>query len=752
MKSKLFLFIILSIASSKIYSADYTKISPWNGEITNSETWSGTIFIAKYIKLKNNAVITVSPGTVIKMGHQTGISELNGQLKLKGTIESPIIITSIDDNSHGVTIDDYEGTSDGDPSPGDWGGISLRASKITVSNVNIYYGATKSNNSSNAALYIYNTDTCVISNCNISYSGANGAIIDKNASLYNCNFSYNGEHGLTTTISTIDSLSFYNCTFSHNDKDGVHATVYAGDVSANGCTFENNEDVGLYMSGSNSSIGSDLPAYCLIASCTFRDNGSYPVSLNTMNLSSPFKDNTVENNTYNAFLINSVRGGFNASLHSNGGIPYIFNNLGIYSDTLTINKGTIVKVQNNPLSSLETRNNAFLIINGSKDNPVIFTAIEDDNVGGDTNNDALQTLPVYRNLMRIKKGAKIAYTQFLYSNIFVSNDAKAHFKHCHFENAQPQKEGETASALSGNADMDSCTFTNNYWGFVPNVYKDTAHVSNCIFLNNEEGIRILGEDISIRNNLFENNRIGVNIWDARDYHYIFLGKNLNDSIGNNTFTANRAYDIYNDTPIEIYAIGNKFDGTTAPEIDAKIYDDNEKSSSGKVIFSPWIQPQSTLTFLASVNGQLGVGVEISINGSTITTNADGKASIDLPNGDYQYTYSYSGNTSNNINISFTDDKNVKIVIVTTGTTKNSTQQITLFPNPVKDILHIKSEHPINRVEFFSTTGRLLHVAPVVETGRNLSLPMTHIPQGIILVKIRTNTGVRIQRIVNTILP
>ena len=746
MKLKL-LILTLCIISTEVFSAEYTKIYPWDGEITGSDTWSGTIFITRQISIKNNAVITVTPGTVIKMGHGTGISEFGGHLKLNGTAENPIVITSIDDNSRGAIIDDFDGTSDGDPNPGDWGGISLRASKKTVSNVNIYYGSTISNYSNNAALYVYSTDNCVIRNCNIKYSGENGAIIDENADLYNCNFSYNGEHGLTSTIKLIDSLSFYNCTFSHNGGDGVHAMVYAGNISAKDCSFENNADIGLYMSGSNSSIGNELPAYCFINNCSFKNNGTYPVSLNTMNLNNPFEDNLVENNAYDAFLINSVRGGFNSYLHSNDGIPYIFNNLGIYSDTLTINEGTVVKIQNNSLSSLETRNNAYLIVNGSEDNPVIFTAIEDDDVGGDTNNDTQQTSPVYRNLMRINNGAEITYAHFYYSNIYVNNETKAHFKHCRFENAQPNEEGRIAKAISGNANIDSCIFSNNYWGFAPNVYQDTAHVKNCAFLNNDEGIRISSEDISIRNNRFESNRIGVNIWDARDYHFIFLGKNHTDSLGNNTFTANSEYDIYNDTPIKIYAIGNKFDGTTAQEIDAKIYDDNEKSSNGEVIFTPWLQEQSTLTFIASVDGQLGVGVEININGSTITTNANGRASIDLPNGDYNYTYSYNDIASDIINISLTGDKNVKIVIATTGINDNATQQISLFPNPTQDVLHIKSENSIKRVEFYSTTGSLLHLVSSAKAEGNLSLPIAQIPQGIVLVKIHTNKGVRMQRIV-----
>ena len=84
--------------------------------------------------------------------------------------------------------------------------------------------------------------------------------------------------------------------------------------------------------------------------------------------------------------------------------------------------------------------------------------------------------------------------------------------------------------------------------------------------------------------------------------------------------------------------------------------------------------------------------------------------------------------------------------LSTGVNERGYADISMYPNPVTDVLHIESEHAISRVEFYGITGALLHT---VETGHALSATVSvqNIPQGVIIAKAYTENGVRVYRLV-----
>ena len=83
-------------------------------DITTSTTWSGVILLQNKIYVKNNATLTIAPGTIIRGDKPTQGSLIvtrGAKLNAIGTLASPIIFTS------------NEGT--GNRNEGDWGGIVL---------------------------------------------------------------------------------------------------------------------------------------------------------------------------------------------------------------------------------------------------------------------------------------------------------------------------------------------------------------------------------------------------------------------------------------------------------------------------------------------------------------------------------------------------------------------------------------------------------------------------------------------------
>ena len=98
-------------AENTDYPATTSTVST---DITTSTTWSGVILLQNKIYVKNNATLTIAPGTIIRGDKPTQGSLIvtrGSKLNAIGTIASPIIFTSNE--------------AIGNRSEGDWGGIVL---------------------------------------------------------------------------------------------------------------------------------------------------------------------------------------------------------------------------------------------------------------------------------------------------------------------------------------------------------------------------------------------------------------------------------------------------------------------------------------------------------------------------------------------------------------------------------------------------------------------------------------------------
>jgi hypothetical protein len=94
-----------------VYPATTQTVS---ADVTTNTTWSGVVLLQNKIYVKNNATLTIAPGTIIrgdKVTQGTLIITRGAKLNAQGTVSQPIVFTSNE--------------AVGNRNEGDWGGIVL---------------------------------------------------------------------------------------------------------------------------------------------------------------------------------------------------------------------------------------------------------------------------------------------------------------------------------------------------------------------------------------------------------------------------------------------------------------------------------------------------------------------------------------------------------------------------------------------------------------------------------------------------
>ncbi|NLK48854.1 MAG: T9SS type A sorting domain-containing protein [Bacteroidales bacterium] len=82
--------------------------------------------------------------------------------------------------------------------------------------------------------------------------------------------------------------------------------------------------------------------------------------------------------------------------------------------------------------------------------------------------------------------------------------------------------------------------------------------------------------------------------------------------------------------------------------------------------------------------------------------------------------------------------------IDTGTYKLSTHGLSLYPNPVNDILHIRAEKAVTAIRIYDING----TAVAQNMGENISeIKLAHLPAGIYMVRVETGEGVNTMRII-----
>ncbi len=173
--------------------------------------------------------------------------------------------------------------------------------------------------------------------------------------------------------------------------------------------------------------------------------------------------------------------------------PYIIVGMRTVGTPLVIEAGVVVKFEKGISNSLRVQNDFF--VKGTAEEPVVFTSIRDDSIGGDTNNDQNKSQPQRGDWSSISfspwqdKTLDINYAKVRYSsfgiNIF-------------------------AYDFSKNRTVKNCELTNNGYGIA--VYNAEPVIEGNVFTNNSKGVWVGNNDSRIAKatgNSFSGNETGV---------------------------------------------------------------------------------------------------------------------------------------------------------------------------------------------------------------------------------------------------
>lgn len=312
----------------------------------------------KWPIVESGATLTIEPGVIIMpQNADYTFLEIRGTLKAEGTASDKIVFTSKNDSSYG---------SSGPAAPGDF--------------KNIVFTSTSTNSVLDYVLF--------------SYGGKNAEMIKIDGSQIEIN-------------NSIIENSFKNGVYLNNSNSEIKNTE-----------IKNNSGTGIVVEGTESApeisdcqINDNIQYGIEIkngASPTIKDNsfsGNQVAAVYLKNAYPEFNNNQTTNNALNGIVVDSQTI-IDQDTTWNADMVYILkSNLGQYvivneGRTLILEPGTIIK----PYSPYYTP----LLINGALNaegvlgNEIVFTSINDDLFGGDTNNDGNTTMPADGDWKKIK--------------------------------------------------------------------------------------------------------------------------------------------------------------------------------------------------------------------------------------------------------------------------------------------------------------------------------------------------------------
>ncbi len=458
-----------------------------DGELKNNTIWSTSnhpYVIINQITIEEGVTLTIQPGTIIKFQIDYGKIVVKGTMDVCGTIDQPVIFTSYSDDEHG-------GDTNGDstetcPNPGDWRSIELGSNK--TSNIFLEHTLISYGGSDNFPSLNVHSNNVEISHSLITLSADMGI---------NCAYV---------------SPSIHDCRITENATEGI---------------FFPSPDATLPL---------------ILTNNTFKDNRNWLALLGYCNINTDIilSGNTCTGSDRNGFGI-SGRITDDVMFEADTNMPIVIINQDLSVNQgarFTISPGTIIKFNS---GGSDIYVNGVIVASGTMEKPIIFTSIDDDSSGGDTNNNKYDSIPSHGT----------------WGGIWFDHTNGENF----FNFAQFKYGG-----INSNSGMI-------------NLQYSKLVIKNCIIANSRHnGLYIDSSDIEIRNtNINFNNLAGI--FTTRSLPVI-INNNINDNI---------EWGVYNEVPyLEVDASNNWWGNITGPYHPLKNKDGKGNEVSNYVLSEPYL--------------------------------------------------------------------------------------------------------------------------------------------------------------------
>jgi len=346
--------------NSRSVELGVTGIVEFCGTITKDTVWAyATYVLGCNVELPEEISLLVRSGAVIKPTQQSIFINVLGNMELRGTETTPVVITSINDEEYGA---DANGEPTIPPSAGEWNKVFIGSTGVVnASHALLRYGL----------MPFWSDQGYLIVSDSVMEYFFSGTQINNGFINFQDNIIRNSNNR---------GLLYYN-----NGPFLAEPTLINNH-------FENNTGYAVVFSS------------------------YYEYTLDT----SQVYGNTASNNGFNGIQLGGTLGG--SSILSNAGIPYVLDLSqegweSIYipaGGELSIQPGTIIKL--NPGNydyamgtGIEVAGS--LLAQGTESEPIVFTSIKDDSYGGDTNNDGNATVPAVGDWTRhfVHEGAAATF-------------------------------------------------------------------------------------------------------------------------------------------------------------------------------------------------------------------------------------------------------------------------------------------------------------------------------------------------------
>ena len=335
----------MGIGNNGTHNLNGTKLvsdtlCPESGTLSSNTTWTtgaNCVYEIESLEIPSGKTLTIDPGVIVKTNSGSIEVDSGGTLDVSGSSGSPVSFTSMNDNSIGLD------TGSGSPAAGDYNeAIDMNGGTLDVSHASFEYA------------------TSAIGD-ELGTSSADVTVTDSSFS--------NDTMGVSLGSSTVD-LSLQRNSFD------LSAGIYSWD---NAITVSNDADLtGIVLNGSNKNTftGSGVVATVAVMTSTVPSDETWEISSGS---------GAILESTANGSGVPGVT--VDGTLNIDSGGELLAPDNSNYSDvevdgTMNISDGVVVKgLSSNPI---QVDPGGTLDATGTSENPITFTSMNDNTVGGDT--------------------------------------------------------------------------------------------------------------------------------------------------------------------------------------------------------------------------------------------------------------------------------------------------------------------------------------------------------------------------------